>query len=82
MIGHWTLELIESGLPQGNEHLEKKQGWTYHRAHLGWENTDLRLSSYWLLHCPLPRRVPKNQAARDIAMETRGAWIQWTGLYG
>lgn len=68
--------------PSGKLRLEKKQGWSYHRAHLGQENTDTRLSSHWLPHCPLPSRVPRNQAARDITMETRRAWIQWTSLRG
>lgn len=65
-----------------NMQLEKKHRWTYHRPCLGWEDRGLMVSSHWLPHCPLPSRVPRNQAARDIAMETRGAWIQWMGLSG
>ena len=76
-MGHLAWGLRGSGQPPRGMW---KQGGTHQRPQLGWESTDLKFSCHQLPCGPLPSRVSGNWAAKDITMETRGAWIQWMSL--
>lgn len=76
-MGHLAWGFKGSGQPQRDVW---KQGGTHQRPRLGWENTDLKFTCHQLPCGPLPSRVSRNWAAKDITMEPRGAWIQWMSL--